>query len=222
MRNRKLTITTARPEHAEMLGRLSTQTWCPDGDITPDTFTALHFRAHLQRFPQGQFIALWEGQAVGYAVTMRTARSPYAQPLQWMDAIGDMTLRNQHPQGEWLYGVDFLVHPGFRKRGIGTKLYRARFDLVKRLNLRGFYAGGMLAGYHKYQNKLSVTEYADAVRAGRIKDPTVSMQLNRGFRPQAVIKNYSDDPHPYDSAMLIVWDNPMFGGRSRRVVAQRA
>jgi len=73
----------------------------------------------------------------------------------------------------------------------------------------------MLAGYHKFQKKMSVTEYANAVRAGQIKDPTVSMQLNRGFRPQAVIKNYSDDPYPYDSAMLIVWDNPMFGGLRR-------
>jgi len=98
-------------------------------------------------------------------------------------------------------------------------LCRARFDLVKRSNLRGFYAGGMLAGYHKYQHKMSVIEYANAVRAGQIKDPTVSMQLNRGFRPQSVIKNYSDDPHPYDSAMLIIWDNPRFG-RSRRLVGQ--
>jgi len=219
MRKRKLTIINARPEHAEMLGRLSTETWCPDGDITPDTFIAPHFLEHIRRFPQGQFIALLNGQAVGYAVTMRTARSPYAVPLPWMDAIGDMTLRNHHPQGEWLYGVDFLVHPEFRKRGIGTKLYRARFDLVKRSNLRGFYAGGMLAGYHKYQHKMSVIEYANAVRAGQIKDPTVSMQLNRGFRPQSVIKNYSDDPHPYDSAMLIIWDNPRFG-RSRRLVGQ--
>jgi hypothetical protein len=45
------------------------------------------------------------------------------------------------------------------------------------------------------------------VRRGEIVDPTVTMQINRGFKPLGVIEKYIDAPPPEASAMLIVWNN---------------
>lgn len=161
---------------------------------------------HIERFPEGIFVAEVEHELVGFAITMRTSRSPQDHPLSWWDAIGGVELKNHQADGKWLYGVDFGVHPDARKQGIGSAIYRARFALVRRLNLLGFYAGGMLAGYKHHQD-LSLEEYGRQVRQRQLVDPTITMQMNQGFRAGEVIKNYCGDMPVHDSAMLIIWDN---------------
>ena len=96
----------------------------------------------------------------------------------------------------------------YQGHGVGTGLYQARFNLVKALNLRGWYAVGMLMGYEKYADKMEVVEYGNKVIAGEIKDPTVSMQMNRGFRAEHVVTDYVDEPAAGDAGVLIVWENP--------------
>jgi GNAT superfamily N-acetyltransferase len=127
-----------------------------------------------------------------------------------MEMMGGSThIPNHEPNGEWLYGVEMAVRPNYRKLGIGTALYEARFDLVKRLKLRGWYAGGSLMGYHRYQDQLSVREYGEKVIRGEIIDPTVTMQKNRGFQLIRVIENYiNDEYHSGNGAVLILWPNP--------------
>jgi GNAT superfamily N-acetyltransferase len=170
--------------------------------------TESNLREQIRKFPEGQFVALVDGAVVAFAVTMRTQYSPSSKPQSWRDAVGDENLKKHNPRGEWLYGVDFAVHPDFRRHGIGSAMYAARFALVRRLGLKGFYAGGMLQGYERYRATMSVREYGERVMRGEIKDPTVSMQMNRGFVPYAVIDYYDDFAPSGDSAMLIVWHNP--------------
>jgi GNAT superfamily N-acetyltransferase len=200
-------IAHTRPEHVPQLRALLERVH----DLAPgEYFTVDHLRAHIARFPHGQFVALLDGRVVGFAATMRTQYSPNARPLSWYDAVGDLTLKHHAPTGEWLYGVDFAVDPDYRNRGIGTALYAERFSLVKRLNLRGFYAGGMLQGYQRYRGLMTVREYAEKVIRGHLQDPTITMQLNRGFKPRALIEDYDDYPPSGNGALLIVWDNPVY------------
>ena len=174
---------------------------------TSDYIPATSLMRHIERFPEGVFVAESNNQLVGYAITIRTNYKPTDEALNWWDAIGGLELTNHDPNGAWLYGVDFGVHPDFRRAGIGTRLYRARFELVERLDLDGFYAGGMLAGYVHFSQRLTIEEYGEHVRKGRIIDPTVSMQMKRGFQPGTVIKGYCGDSVVEDNAMLIVWHN---------------
>ena len=51
-------------------------------------------------------------------------------------------------------------------------------------------------------------EYGEKVIAREIKDPTVTMQMNRGFRAERVITDYVDEPAAGNAGVLIVWDNP--------------
>ncbi len=199
-----LRVINTQPEYSASVAAIS---YCEDPD-DGSVFTAQHIRQHIQRFPEGQFVALWGEQVVGYAVTLRTHRSPNANPLPWLDAIGGMGLAGHKHNGSWLYGVDFYVHPDFRRKGIGSALYQARFQLIKELKLKGFYAGGILAGYHRYYGQMSVREYAARVKRREINDPTITMQMNRGFKAQGVIENYYSGLPQYTSAMLIVWDTP--------------
>ncbi|GAB4518973.1 MAG: GNAT family N-acetyltransferase [Anaerolineae bacterium] len=210
MLKKQITVTNAVPEHCVGIHNIIRLEYeIPDEEECDVCMPASAIENHIRRFPEGQFVALNGQQVVGYALTMRTNRSPYAPPLSWMDAIGTFAINNHQPRGEWLYGVDFAVHKAFRRMGIGTKMYRARFAMVKQLNLRGFYAGGMLVNYPKYRHQMSVHEYGQRVIRGDIVDPTVSMQINRGFKPGHVIEGYCG-PTEYDNAMLIVWDNPQY------------
>lgn len=167
-------------------------------------------RSQLDRFPEGQFVAVYKDaeieRIVGTAHTMRVNTPPHADV--WIDTIGSLGIKNHDPQGDWLYGVEMAVRPSYRKRGIGSALYEARFDLVRRLNLKGWYAGGMLMGYENYRGKMSVADYGHKVLTGEIIDPTVTMQKNRGFEMREVIVDYMEEEQAGDSAILIVWENP--------------
>lgn len=169
-----------------------------------------HIQQQLRRFPKGQFVAVHHGRVVGTATTMRTNKPPTVTPLPWLKMIGGLELTNHDPNGQWLYGAEFAVHPAFQGMGIGRMLYDTRFEFVKRLNLRGFYAVGMLMGYHRYQNVMSVAEYADKVMNHEIEDPTVSMQMRRGFKAVRFVDYYNDEPLAGNAGLLIVWQNPAY------------
>ena len=166
--------------------------------------TAADLRQQLRRFPEGQFVALHGEQVVGYAGTMRVSRSPQEPPLKWITAIGDKGIAAHEPGGDWLYGVEMAVRPEWQRKGVGAALYAARFALVRRLGLRGWYAGGMLIAYPQQAGKMTPAEYAAAVQNRELRDPTVTMQMNRGFRALGLIDEYL----PGEPAMLIVWENP--------------
>ncbi len=178
-----------------------------------DCFGEDDILAHIAHFPEGQFAAqltagVHAGNCAGMAVTMRTSRPPTAPALPWLQAIGDMRLGAHESDGDWLYGVEMAVHPMYRRYGIATGFYQLRFGLVKELNLRGCYAVGMLMGYREHARKMGVVEYGRKVMAGELQDPTVTLQLKRGFRAEGVVADYCDEPAAGDAGVLIVWENP--------------
>lgn len=203
-------VQNMQAEHAAAAVDVMRDSYGDDPDEWRDCDICLqeaHFRNHSQQFPEGQFVALVRHQIVGMALTMRTSIPPEEAVGVWMDAIGGLEITNHDPEGDWLYGVEFAVRPSFRRRGIGTKLYKARFDLVKRLKLKGFYFGGMLMGYHRFEKKMPPLEYGTKVIAREIKDPTVTMQMNRGFKALRVMENYLDEEMAGNAAVLMVWQN---------------
>lgn len=203
---RPVRITNTRPEHTPQIRALLNRLHHLADD---EYFTVEHLRQHITRFPEGQFVALIGSKVVGFAITLRTNYSPNDKPLSWTEAVGDLTLASHQPDGGWLYGADFAIDPDYRRQGIGSAMYQERFGLVKRLNLLGFYAGGMLQGYERYNGQMTVREYADKVVRGELLDPTITMQMKRGLMPRTLIENYDDYPPSGNGAMLIVWDNPL-------------
>lgn len=210
----QIQIINARVEHGDQIKQVIRAAFEVDDDDPCDEecIGREEIAAMLERFPEGQFVAVTHNDeteiVAGLACTMRTNKPPTSPSQPWWDTIGTIKILNHDPQGEWLYGVEMAVDPKFRKRGIGTALYEARFDLVKRLNLKGWYAGGMLMGYDRYRDQMTVREYGEKVIAREITDPTVTMQMNRGFEAWSVIEDYLEEYLAGDGAVLIVWHNP--------------
>ena len=105
------------------------------------------------------------------------------------------------------------MHPAFRRRGLGSRLYEARKGMVQRLNRRGIVAGGLMPGFAAYKGRMSPSEYVNRVVAGDIYDSTLSFQLRRGFQVRGLLEDYIEDEASDNWATLLVWENPSFKAR---------
>lgn len=206
-------IDTTRAEHVPALAALQRVVFPTLSD--DELLTEEKYLKHLEIFPEGQFVALVDGDegeiVVGSASAFRTNFDFDDIQHTFLDAVADGWLTNHDPNGEWLYGVDMSVHPDYRGRRIGRRLYEARQQLVFELNLRGEIAGAMLPGYHYHHRRLrSVAQYILRVKQGHLYDPTLSMQLKNGFRVRGILYNHITDPRSNNTATLIVRENPYY------------
>jgi 4-aminobutyrate aminotransferase/(S)-3-amino-2-methylpropionate transaminase len=199
-----LVVMQTRPEHAVQLEEL--QRVCFPTLDDAERFKAAHYRRHVELFPDGQFVALDGDTVVGATSTLRLHFDFDDIEHTFADIIQGGWLTSHEPDGDWLYGADVGVHPAYRGRGIATALYAARQEAVWRLGLQGQVTAGMISGYGKVKDRMPAGEYYQGVVEGRIKDPTLSMQLGVGFRPRALLANYLNDPVSDNYSVLIALD----------------
>ncbi|MFQ3568269.1 MAG: GNAT family N-acetyltransferase [Aggregatilineales bacterium] len=207
-----VTITNTRPEHAAALGALQRIVF--PKLTNEELLTEAKYLKHIEVFPEGQFVALVEqdGQQipVGATSTFRTSFDFNNYQHTYLEIVADGWLTNHDPEGEWLYGADLHVHPDYRGLRIGRRLYEARHALVRRLNLRGEIAGGLLPGYIRYRSHLTVAQYMLRVWQGHIHDPTLTMQLRNGFVIKGILYNHITDSRSNNTASLIVRENHLY------------
>jgi GNAT superfamily N-acetyltransferase len=103
-----------------------------------------------------------------------------------------------------------VVHPDYRRRGIGARLYEVRKDLVRRYNKRGIIAGGHMPGYADHKAHMDTQTYLTKVREGELYDSTLSFQMANGFRIVTILRDYIRDEVTNGDSALIVWDNPHY------------
>jgi GNAT superfamily N-acetyltransferase len=167
-----------------------------------------HLESHLKIFPQGQFVAEYEGQIIGSVSSLIVKLEPEYKEHTWSEICGGPEFRNHNPKGDSLYGADVSTHPDYRRIGIATLLYDARKDLCIRLNLRRIIAGGRLFNYCEFADKMSPDEYIKKVIKGKIDEPVLGFQLKNGFKFIKVLQNYLKDSRSVDYATFIEWKNP--------------
>ncbi|MCA9910778.1 MAG: GNAT family N-acetyltransferase [Anaerolineae bacterium] len=218
-------ITRSRPQYAESMEMLQHRVYQTTPSVPEDSMRAEQFRHHMKVFPQGQFVAIDQltNDVIGLTVSMRLdfdPEHPFIEP--WHVTISDGWLMRHKPKGEWMYGVESCVHPAYRSMGVGGKLMEARFEVARRLNLRGMVAGSSLMGYRRYSDRLSPDEYVRGVVEGKFFDMNLSKQIAKGFRPMATIPHYVTDTEACGWGAVIVWHNPAYDPtqKPRRVIAK--
>ncbi len=167
-----------------------------------EIITARHYRRHLEVFPEGQFIGLDGDRVVASTSSMRC--SLRTDPHTYLAISDNLWIGTHDPAGAWLYGLDLMIDPDYRGRGIARLLYRARQALVIELGLAGQYTVGMLNGYEAYQKQMPLDQYYEAVVAGRLDDPTIGLQLRIGFEARGLVRDYLDDPTCGNAGVLLV------------------
>ena len=162
-----------------------------------------HLLRHLELFPEGQFIAVSEGQVVGSCSNTVISEENWCAHRSWDDTVGGYFLDNFDGRGSTVYGLDISVHPDFRQRGIAKALYQARFDLVK-------------TGYRRYGTACRLPDFihnhfptpelfATAVSRCEAEDRTLTPLLKMGLTMTDVLTNYMDDPDSGTAAALLEW-----------------
>jgi GNAT superfamily N-acetyltransferase len=197
-------IAQARPEFAaqmEELQRISFPTLAEE-----ERFQARHYLKHMELFDGGQFVALDGGRVVGATTTLRLDFDFDHVQHTFGEIIQGGWLTSHQPSGAWLYGADISVHPGHRGRGIATALYAARQELVWRLDLKGQVTAGMIPGYSAVKHEMTAEQYYEGLLSGRLRDPTLSMQMSVGFEPRGLLANYLNDPVCDNYSVLLVLD----------------
>ena len=107
-----------------------------------------------------------------------------------------------------MYGVESCVHPAYQGRGVGSKLMDARFNVLKKLNLRGMVAGSAIIDYPKVADSISVEQYVQDVIDGKRFDTNLTKQLHKGFKVAHLLPGYLPVEETGGWGVEIVWENP--------------
>jgi ribosomal protein S18 acetylase RimI-like enzyme len=182
--------------------------------------------SHQRVFSEGQLVAVEEvtGLILGMAASLIVRWDDYDPTTHWRDFTDNGMFSNHDPEnGRTLYGAEIMVSPAAQRRGIGSKLYKARRQLVERLGLLRIRAGARLRGYHRYAHRMSAEEYVIRIVNGELRGPTLSFQLKHGFHVLGVVPGYlRHDPESLGYAAVIEWINVAvakpedYAGRDRR------
>jgi len=178
--------------------------------------------SQITTFPDGQICIVDKGIVVAAAFSVIVDYDQFGDKHTYDEITGDAYLSTHDPLGDVLYGVDIFVHPDYRGKRLGRRLYEARKQLCRSLNLKSIVAGGRIPNYSKYADELSPHEYIEQVRERDIYDPTLTFQFSNGFQVTQVLKAYMpEDSESHGYATLLQWHNVFydaeatapFGGR---------
>lgn len=202
-----LEVRTAKIRDIPAIIKLTQRVYPEEGPYLPGTI-----RGQINAFPEGQFVAVYDGQIVGYAATLQLAEKQIFKQHTWENITGAGYGSLHNAKGEWLYGVEVCVDPGRQRNRIGRRLYEARQRLCEELWLKGIAFGGRLPGYRRNKKDYPrASQYFQAVVDREVRDPVASFQMKLGFEPELLLRNYHpDDKASGGHAALMVWRNPRY------------
>jgi predicted amidohydrolase/ribosomal protein S18 acetylase RimI-like enzyme len=175
-------------------------------------------KAMISRFPEGQICIVDKGKTVAVALTLIIDYAEYGEKHTYLQVVGDGTLKNHDPDGDYLYGIEVFVDPDYQGMRLGRRLYDARKELCEKLNLRGIIVGGRIPGYRKFSDEISPQEYINRVKKKEVYDPVLSFQLSNDFHIKKLLKNYYPVDHQSEgNAVLLEWVNIYYEAKTRLI-----
>jgi GNAT superfamily N-acetyltransferase len=171
---------------------------------------AKHYQAQIRVFPQGQHAVLERttNKVVAASSDLKLEFNPQHYQHKYIEAVGHNYFTTHQETANWMYGADIGVLPDYRGFGLSKLLYAARQDLVRRLGLKGHFAGAMPKGFGAHSSSLSIEQYVQQVVRGELNDPVLSIQLRRGYAVWGIIPDYLEDASCGNYGVQIVWRNP--------------
>ncbi|MBU2707125.1 GNAT family N-acetyltransferase [Zooshikella marina] len=176
------------------------------------------YRTMLKTFPEGQICIDDNGVVVAAAFSVIVDYDQFGDEHTYDEITGNAYLTTHDPNGDVLYGVDVFVDPEYRDMRLGRRLYEARKELCRSLNLRAIIAGGRIPHYRKHGKDLSPQEYIEAVKRKEIYDPILTFQLSNDFEVKRVLTDYlPEDEDSKGFATLLEWFNIYYNPRRRKL-----
>lgn len=172
----------------------------------------------IDDFPDGQIIIEDDKQIVALVLSSLVDYARFSEPHKYSDLTDRHDYVVHDPEGDALYGLDALIDPEYRGHRLGRRLYEARKELCRSLNLRAILAGGRIPGYAEHASELKPTEYLDLVSRRELHDPILSFQLSNDFQVKRLMRRYlPEDDRSKGYATLLEWNNILYEPEERVV-----
>lgn len=185
-------------------------------------WTKQNFATQIRTFPEGQLCIEDNGRVVAAAFALIVKYRDFGDAHDYAEITGDASLSTHDPDGDVLYGVDVFVDPDYANMRLGRRLYDARKELCRNLNLRAILAGGRMPGYQDHAREMSPQVYVEKVKAREIYDPTLSFQLSNDFQVKRILRDYlPEDKESHGYATLLEWTNIYYEPREKPLFKQR-
>jgi predicted amidohydrolase len=185
-------------------------------DMEP--WTREHFESQIQHFPEGQLCIELDGKMVASASSLIVHYDDYQDWHSWREIADNGFIRNHDPDGDTLYGIEIQVDPELRGYRLSRRLYDARKELARRLNLKRIIIGGRIPGYAAVSDRMTAREYVDQVMSKGLFDPVLTAQLSNGFALQRLVPDYlPSDAESRGYATSLEWVNLDYQPRSAEV-----
>jgi predicted amidohydrolase/ribosomal protein S18 acetylase RimI-like enzyme len=164
--------------------------------------------SQLDVFPQGQLVVEIDGKLAASSSSLVLEYDPSLEWHNWKAVADSGYIRNHNPKGDTLYGIEIMVDPEFRGMKLSRRLYDARKDLARRMNLARIVIAGRIPGYGKFAEEMPASEYIDKVAEKAIYDPVMTAQMSNGFAVRGLIPNYlAADSDSCGYATFLEWVN---------------
>lgn len=182
-----------------------------------------HFEAQVARFPEGQLCVELDGAILASSASLVVDYAEYSHWHSWSEISDQGRIRNHDPEGDTLYGIEIMVHPKARGIKLARRLYDARKQLCRNLNLARMMIGGRIPGYAEHRDEMTAQEYVHRVQAKSLYDPVLTTQLANGFLLRQLVPDYlPSDEDSAGYATVMEWPNldyePKPSPRLRRAV----
>ncbi|HMN39265.1 MAG TPA: GNAT family N-acetyltransferase [Phycisphaerales bacterium] len=165
--------------------------------------------SQLKLFPEGQIVLVAGKKIIGSSSSLIVSFDHYSAWSDWKAITDHGMIRNHDPTGDTLYGMEIMIDPDFRGLKLSRRLYDARKDLAKELNLRRIIIGGRIPGYGKHAKRMSADQYVERVRRKQLVDPVLTPQTSNGFVLKGLLPNYlPKDLESAGYATFLEWTNP--------------
>ena len=169
------------------------------------------FHSQLTTFPEGQICIEDHGTVVAAAFSLVVDYDKFGDTHTYEEITGNAYLTTHDPRGNVLYGAEVVVSPDYQGMRLGRRLYEARKELCRNLNLKSIVAGGRIPNYKNYSNEISPQKYIERVKKKEIYDPILTFQLSNDFEVKRVLNNYlPEDKESKGYATLLEWNNLYF------------
>ncbi len=174
------------------------------------TYSESMLRGQINRFPEGQFVAEYDNEIVGYCATFIIEGRIAKKVHNWNEITGGGFAARHDPDGDYIYGMEMCVDPKKRGLRIGQRFYDERKKLCIEYGLKGIIFGGRIPQLARRIKKYQTVEkYIEAVEANEIRDSVLSTQIYNGFEVLGILKDYIPEDHQsLGYAVHLLWKNP--------------
>jgi predicted amidohydrolase/ribosomal protein S18 acetylase RimI-like enzyme len=146
--------------------------------------------SQLSTFPEGQLCIEYKGHLVASSNSLVVDYDRYEDWHDWKRVADAGYIKNHAHDGDTLYGIEIMVDPGYRGMHLARRLYNARKELCRELNLARIVVGGRIPGFGGQPWDMTAREYVEKVIERGLYDPVLTTQVANGFVLRELIPDY--------------------------------